>query len=458
MRAVSKKKKHLPRSRLATAVNLVKRVFSGLGGGFFDPGRYQNSAFAVGKVIKSSSSKLLTISLKAPKSQRFSQLSFEGFKPKGKNKIEQILNVVLEFFGFLLKYFRFKVQDVFRLFNKALGVSYRGAAAFKDYIVRKLIWSQGRLGRPIATSAILVAFFFVFLFGEVLNSSKLVNRQNVNPGYLSNVSDFIPKKATALTTIPESRKQAEAFEYAVEPGDTLSTIGEKFRISTDALQYVNDINDSTVITVGQTLTIPPVSGLIHTVDSGDTLDSIAEKYDVAPQAIADFNYILDTKNLASGTELVIPGAKVPTPVYVPPVITSLILPPVNPSVAAPTGHGWCIWPTSARIITQYFTWYHNGLDIAASGYLPSLYACGKGTVTRAGWDPWGLGLHVRIDHGNGFETVYGHMSRVDVGYGQTVGQGQQIGIMGSTGRSTGPHVHFIVRYNGVAQNPLNYIQ
>jgi murein DD-endopeptidase MepM/ murein hydrolase activator NlpD len=82
----------------------------------------------------------------------------------------------------------------------------------------------------------------------------------------------------------------------------------------------------------------------------------------------------------------------------------------------------------------------------------------SGVVIRAGWDPWGLGLHVRIDHGNGYITIYGHMSRLDVSYGQEVDRGQIIGIMGSTGNSTGPHVHFMVEYNGVAQNPLNFTQ
>ena len=88
--------------------------------------------------------------------------------------------------------------------------------------------------------------------------------------------------------------------------------------------------------------------------------------------------------------------------------------------------------------------------------MPPIFACTDGTVTRAGWDPWGLGLHVRIDHGNGYETVYGHMSSINISYGQRVSRGSVVGVMGSTGRSTGPHVHFMVNFNGSAQNPLNY--
>jgi murein DD-endopeptidase MepM/ murein hydrolase activator NlpD len=90
--------------------------------------------------------------------------------------------------------------------------------------------------------------------------------------------------------------------------------------------------------------------------------------------------------------------------------------------------------------------------------MPPILSCMGGTVVRAGWDPWGLGLHVRIDHGIGYETVYGHMSRLDVSYGENVKRGQIIGLMGSTGRSTGPHVHYMVKYNGIAQDPLNFTQ
>jgi len=189
------------------------------------------------------------------------------------------------------------------------------------------------------------------------------------------------------------------------------------------------------------------------------LSSIATKYDVASQAIADFNYILDTSSLALGTELVIPGAKVPTPVI--PAVPSLPSGiPGGGYAPAPVSSTFCVWPSSVRIITQYFTWYHNGVDIATpiGTAMPPLYACTSGVVTRSGWNPWGLGLHVSIDHGNGYETVYGHMSRIDVGYGERVSRGQVIGLMGTTGRSTGPHVHFMVKYNGVAQNPLNYMQ
>lgn len=398
----------------------------------------------------------MLFTIKRPRSQRYFQLGFEGFRPGGRNKIELILNLIKHFLRALFFYLLARLK----LLLSSLIALVRSLIRFflwsKNFVVRKLIWSRGRLGRPVTTLVIMGIAFVVFMFGEVFNSSKFVNSQEIDADYLANEVDIIPKRNTALTTVPESRKRTESFVYVVEPGDTLSDIGQKFKISSDALRYVNNLSDTDYLKVGQEVVIPPVSGLIHKVASGDSLSSIAEKYDVASQAIADFNYILDTSKLAVGTELVIPGAKVPQPVVTyAPYIPSV---PLTPDGGA--GIDFCVWPSTVRIISQYFTWYHNGVDIATSWNLgmPSLFACTSGTVTRAGWDPWGLGLHVRIDHGNGYETVYGHMSRIDVGYGQRVGRGQVIGLMGNTGRSTGPHVHFTVNYYGVPQNPLNYVR
>ena len=398
----------------------------------------------------------MLFTIKRPKSERFFQLSFNGFRPKGRNKIEQILHTFLDFLKALLRYFRRKIAlsilDIGKLVL-FVGRLFRGS---KGFLVRKLIWSRGKLGRPIATLAVMSSAFLVFLLGEVLNSSRFVNSQEISRDYLKNVTDIIPSKNTAMTTIPESRR-TEPVKYIIEGGDTLYDIGNKFKISTDAIKYVNNLTDSSVLKPGQEIVIPPVAGIIHKVEKGDTLQSIAKKYEVPSQSIADFNYILDVSTLAVGTELVIPDAKIPQEIIVP-AIPAVITPsyPDAPSV----GSGWCMWPTTVRIITQYFSVWHNGLDIATpwGRGMPPLYSCAGGTVTRAGWDPWGLGLRVTVDHGNGYQTVYGHMSRIDVSYGQEVGKGQVIGLMGNTGRSTGSHVHFTINYNGVPQNPLRYIQ
>ncbi len=391
-------------------------------------------------------------------SRDYFQLKFDGFSVGGRTKIYQFLYSIKLFAKALSFYFVIKFNKLVTGFINGAFLSWKFAHATKDLFIAKLIWSRGRLGRPVATFVVMTIAFLIFLFGEIFSNTKFVSSQEISPDYLATSTDIIPQKNIALTAIPEDRKRSESFIYVVQGGDTLSGIGEKFRISTDALKYINRLTDYSVLSVGQELTIPPVSGLIHEVESGDTLLSIARKYDVPSQAIADFNYILDTSKLAIGTELVIPGGSVPEQV---------VLPPMAPIIPGYPGEGYapvspsssfCAWPTSVWVITQYFSWYHNGVDIATphGTAMPPLYACTGGTVTRSGWDPWGLGLHVQIDHGNGYETVYGHMSRIDVGYGEYVNRGQVIGLMGNTGRSTGSHVHFMVKYNGIPQNPLDY--
>jgi LysM repeat protein len=140
--------------------------------------------------------------------------------------------------------------------------------------------------------------FLVFTVGEIFNSSPLVVSKPVSANYLKSTTDIIPKKEIALTSIPEERKRNQSFTYTIQQGDTLYSIGNQFKVSIDALKYVNGLTDSSILSVGDEITIPPISGLIHVVKSGDTLNSIASDYDVAPQAIADFNYILDTGKIS----------------------------------------------------------------------------------------------------------------------------------------------------------------
>lgn len=390
-------------------------------------------------------------------SKRYYQLSFQGFIPQGENALQKLFNTWKTFFKDLNYYFWEKIGDIAALILNVLMFLFDIPNRVKSFVVKKLIWSRGKLGRTIATWTVMGFAFTSFMFGEVLSNSDLVIDKNSESDYVTSSVAIIPKKEIALTTIPAARQNVDSFSYGVQSGDTLYSIGTKFKISIDALKYVNSLTDNSILKVGQEIIIPPVSGLVHKVENGDTLSSIARQYDVPPQAVADFNYLLDTSKLAVGTELVIPGAKVPQRIQIPTPIYAA--PSLGSSGNAPANGSLCVWPSTVRIITQYFTWYHNGVDIAAARgtAMPPLLACTSGVVTRSGWDPFGLGLHVRIDHGNGFETVYGHMSRIDVSYGEEVSQGEIIGLMGNTGRSTGPHVHFMVNYNGGSQNPLNYM-
>jgi murein DD-endopeptidase MepM/ murein hydrolase activator NlpD len=322
-------------------------------------------------------------------------------------------------------------------------------------MISKLIWSRGRLGKPLADFVVITATFLVFLVGGVFNSNKFVNSASANPDVFKNTPDYIPQYQSTLLLVPEERKRNETIRYTVQEGDTLFSIGQKYKISADAIRYINNLADADTISIGQVLSIPPISGIIHKVKSGDTLATISKLYDVPSQAIADFNYLTDLSSLQLGSELVIPDAKIPQVAQAPSSQTTL------EQVQLPSGFkkGWCRWPSSSRIITQYFSWYHSGLDIATSWFsaMPPIFACAGGKVIRAGWDPTGYGIMVMIDHGNGYQTLYGHLSKLKVSYGDYVNAGEQIGIMGNTGRSTGPHLHFEVRRGTVRQNPLNHV-
>jgi murein DD-endopeptidase MepM/ murein hydrolase activator NlpD len=251
-------------------------------------------------------------------------------------------------------------------------------------------------------------------------------------------------------------------EYEVKTGDTLSTIAEHFGISTDTIKWSNDLGSINSIKPGQKIKILPVSGISHTVKSGDTLDSVAKKYTAEAQAILDFpfNDVPDDFKLKVGQVLVVPDGVQPAAA---PIIqrSSYTVGQFYTGVASSTfqapGGGSFIYPTKG-IITQYFAWYHPALDIAdRSG--PPVMASDGGTVMVAGWpDNSGYGNRVVIDHGNGYTTLYGHFSNVYVSAGQKVSRGQTIGRMGTTGRSTGTHLHFDIRYKGIALNPKSILK
>lgn len=359
----------------------------------------------------------------------------------------------------LFYYLKIKITKSASFLKNLIQLSFRGSSRSKEFFISKLIWSKGKLGKPIADFSVMMVTFLVFLIGGVFSSSSLVNSAKADPDVFKNTTDYLPKVETTLTLIPEERKRSESIDYTVKGGDTLFSIGNEFKISVDAIRYVNNLGDSDTIKPGQVLVIPPITGIIHKVKSGDSLGSISKLYDVPTQAIADFNYLTDLNRLSVGSELVIPDAKIPQVTSNTGVVNQGTLVPQTPISIPGTRKGWCLWPTSAKIITQGYFWYHTGIDIATPWFsgMPPIYACADGKVTRAGWDPTGYGIMIEIDHGNGYQTLYAHLSSLRVSVGQTVKQGATIGVMGSTGRSTGPHLHFEVRSGGSRYNPFNHI-
>ncbi len=285
----------------------------------------------------------------------------------------------------------------------------------------------------------------------VANSSPFVlsgKLQNRNHGVL--LPAPVPK-----TTIPDRTDHSpKIITYVVQPGDTIFGIAAAFGLRPETLQWSNpDLErNPDLLMVGDELTILPTDGVYHQVSSNETLDEIAGTLGVTADDI--INYPLNNLNpenpvITPGQWLVIPGGEKP---FVPKYVSSI-------STAAPKGAargtGNFQWPTSGSITQEYWSG-HRALDIGAWLGAPIL-ASDAGYVTYAGWDNTGYGNLIIIDHGNGFVTLYAHLQTIYVSVGQEVAKGEQIGEMGSTGNSTGPHLHFEVRLNGVQRNPWGFL-
>lgn len=274
-----------------------------------------------------------------------------------------------------------------------------------------------------------------------------------SPSAVLSASTDNPSTATSITD-----KRGEVVDYTVVEGDTVSSIADKFGISSDTIRWQNDINGDS-IKLGQVLEILPVTGVAHKVQKGDTVESIAKQYDASAQAIVDFPFNSfsndETFELAIGQTIFVPdGRKVDTSIFAGPVTPRARQ--ITPDAGTVVASGSFVWPTGGTI-TQYFSWYHPAIDIANNN-LPNVVAADSGRIISAGWDSSGYGNKIIIDHGNGMRTLYGHLSQFYVVVGQSVNRGDAIGRMGSSGRSTGPHLHFEVSRDGVRFNPLTILQ
>ena len=262
-----------------------------------------------------------------------------------------------------------------------------------------------------------------------------------------------------VTSTQESAKVRDSvLNYEVKPGDTVSKIAADQGIDSDTIRWANNLSSVDNIKPGQILKILPVSGVLHKVARGETIFSIAKKYSTGSQGIVDypFNTFVDdeTFSLAVGQELIVPDGQIPN---IQPGSSLRYVAQTTPNAGVVSATGNFVWPISG-VITQRFAWYHRGADIA-TGFGTPVLAADAGRIIVAGWpDNGGYGNRVMIDHGNGYVTLYGHLSSISVSVGQTVRRGDRVGLEGSTGRSTGPHLHFEVRKNGVPQNPFEYLK
>ncbi|MBN1660760.1 MAG: LCP family protein [Anaerolineae bacterium] len=245
-------------------------------------------------------------------------------------------------------------------------------------------------------------------------------------------------------------------DYIVAPGDNVWSIARRYWLQPETIVWANPEIESApdLLVVGQTLIIPPVDGVWHTVAEGDTLLSLAAEFETTVDKIVGFegNDLEEPYLLRVGQQIMIPDGKKESVV----AGNHYPMPELGAAPAgAPTGSGHFAWPATG-MLSQHFWPGHSGIDI--SNRMGTLVrAADAGYVTVAARDTWGYGLQVLVDHGNGYWTAYAHLDTILVHAGDSVQKGQQIGTMGTSGRTTGPHLHFEVWENGVPQDPLGYL-
>ena len=248
-----------------------------------------------------------------------------------------------------------------------------------------------------------------------------------------------------MLDVEEDASRGMISTYVVREGDSLSNIAQMFGVSVNTILWANGLSRSATIKVGTELVILPVSGVRHTVKKNDTLASIAKNYKASVDDIADFNAITEGASLEVGSIVIVPNGQIAEVKVTTPATSSRLR-----GAAGPMYDGYYIRPVDGRK-TQGLHGY-NGIDFGAPRGTP-VFASARGQVivSRSFGYNGGYGKYVVISHDNGTQTLYGHLNTVAVSVGESVGQGQFIGEVGNTGRSTGPHLHFEVRG---AKNPF----
>jgi murein DD-endopeptidase MepM/ murein hydrolase activator NlpD len=368
--------------------------------------------------------------------------------------MEDYYQKILDLFGEIKLFF----FELFGFLSRKLHFSFRRFEAGKGVLVTALYRQRGKLARRLMHTSMAA------LAGLAMMIAPLVAQEfpgrNVNPWEITAPTAILSASTEnpEMETFISDKIRDKNIEYQVQEGDTVSSIADKFGISQDTIRWQNDLKTKESIKVGQTLQILPVTGVVHKVQKGDTVYSIAKHYDASAQAIVDFPYNTfsndETFALAIGQTIVVPDGVKPAEILWSPLAR---VKQITPDAGTVTALGNFVWPTQGTI-TQRFVWYHPGIDIANHGG-PEVLAADSGRVVIAGWpDGVGYGNRVYIDHGNGYTTLYAHLAAVYVVAGQSVNRGDRIGKMGSTGRSTGVHLHFEISLNGARLNPLNILR
>lgn len=362
----------------------------------------------------------------------------------------------LRAFGiFVRTYFKFRLYGVFAWFEN-----------FKDKLVDLLYMQRGKYTKPFLHFGTIGLTFLMVTLGPVLLSQKDDDNQQkvLASPVLSTATAAAPDFYTSQAEEVRQYRGGEIIVHIVSENETISSIAARYGLKPSTILWENNLTEKSKIKPGQELNILPVDGVRHKVSRGETIYSIGKKYGLdgsQVQMIVDypFNEFLndETFELVVGQYLMVPeGEK--QEVKLPNNFTGTTkYGSLTPDAGTVSALGSFIWPASGGI-TQGYSFFHKAIDIANRAAGPIL-AADAGVVTTAGWpDSSGYGNRVVLDHGNGYVTLYGHLSVVQVVSGQRVKRGDVIGQMGSTGRSTGTHLHFEIRQGGALLNPLSFLK
>ncbi len=335
---------------------------------------------------------------------------------------------------------------------------------FKNIVVDILMVRRGANTAMFVHASVISLAVAVFVGGGVLSSTSVVSGSY--PGVAANPLEaaptaegseitFVEADITPVTLISDKPRD-KVIDYKVNEGDTVSSVAQEYAVSEETILWENNLTETSKIKPGDILRILPVSGVAHKIKQGDTVYSVAKTYRANAQAILDFpfNNVGDDFALSTGDIVIVPDGVPPQKAK--PALTQYLAKGQEKFGIADLGSSLFGWPAVGQI-SQYYSWYHPALDISNLSGGP-IRAADSGTVVVAGWsDNFGYGNRVIIDHGNGYTTLYAHLSTVYVSLGQRIAKGEVLGMMGSTGRSTGVHLHIEIRKNGSTLNPLGIL-
>jgi len=393
---------------------------------------------------------------------------FSSFYARQKTK-----NNILEFVLALSEYIFSRLKVFFVLISVLFDIIFESFNTKKNSFVTKMFWGRGNF---LSTAFKVISIALVFIVAiTYLYRKPVVNAagEEIVDSIGVAQTDLVVMNASVNTLTPKDRPRRYSQEYVVKRGDSLASIAAAFDLNVKTIMWANNITDVNSLKLEQKLEIPPRDGVVVTIKKGDSVESLAKKYSAEAADIVDHNWLESPFTLAEGSELFIPNGIIkdpPKPVYAAAPISlsrtsnsvGYSNAPVDPNVGKFLG-----WPVGGPSkISRGFFVGHYGIDIYPTNRasLPDVVAAAGGTVISTGWGSGkynGFGYYAHVDHGNGYTTLYAHMSQVYVRSGQAVGRGQSLGKIGATGVAFGIHVHFELRRGAELSgrmNPAPYMQ